>query len=374
MTATPLVLQLFEAAQAVEEGAHESALIKLDRLIAAAPQDGEAVDRLARAFAVALKARLSGDATGIGNLYVDTRDPRDMLAAFEVLVSATPFIRFGHSAANHAIAAVMAGATHVHIVDIGLGSGVQWLHLLELVAGPDAPAIHLTGIDVPAPGDQPAARIAQAGEAIARRAAALGIGFTFEPIAGFVEDLDLQGLTGRADELLIVNAALALHHIPCDGGRRDDVLKRLRELQPAALCLVEPDVEHNALPFGQRVTESIVHYLTVFDALQAALPTHPAERSTLESAFFGREILNIVVGEGAARVERHERHDAWQARLRRLDYSGIDLATLIAPVREELALAAPFEVTVDDGVLLLSWRSLPVLAVSAWTPTPAATA
>lgn len=366
MAATPVVLQLFEAAQAVEEGAHDSALSKLDRLIATTPHDGDAVDRLARAFAVALKARLSGDATGLGNLYVDTRDPRDMLAAFELLRSATPIVRFGHSAVNQAIARAIAGAPRVHLLDIGLGSGVQWLQLLDRIAGPAAPAIHLTGIDLPAPGENAAARIEQTGLVIARRAEMLGIRLTFEPVAAFVEGFDFNGLSRRGDERLIVNAALALHHIPCDGGHRDEVLARVRDLQPAALYLVEPDVEHNALPFGQRMTESIVHYLTVFDALQATLPAHPAERETLESAFFGREILNIVVGEGIERIERHERHHAWRERLRRLGYDGIDLSDSMDQVRDELTLAPPFDVTMEDGMMLLSWRALPVMAASAW--------
>ncbi len=146
-----------------------------------------------------------------------------------------------------------------------------------------------------------------------------------------------------------------------------EVAARLRALDPTALCLVEPDVEHNALPFGARITESIVHYLTVFDALESTLGEHAAERATLETAFFGREILNIVVGEGGERVERHERHRAWMARLTRAHFTQIDLAAVRGTVERELSVAPPFNIALDERCLVLSWRSLSVLAVSAWT-------
>ena len=367
-TPRPVVLQLFQAAQDLDAGDRDAAIAKVDQLLADTPADGEAVDRLARAFASALKARITGDAVGVGNLYVDTRDPRDMLKAFEVLAAATPFIRFGHAAANHALLHAIGTARQVHIVDIGLGSGVQWMHLLDAIA-PDTRAsmsLRITGIDVPVPGPDPEARLKQAGAVLADRARALGIDFAFVPVAGLVEQLDLHALVDPTHPCLVVNAALALHHVPVTDGRRDAVLSRLRALNPAALCLVEPDVEHNALPFGPRVTESIIHYLTVFDALAATLDGHGAERATLESAFFGREILNIVVGEGDERVERHERHDAWHARLTGDGYRPIDLTQVHATVAKELSVSAPFAIIDDGTFMVLTWRDLPVLAVSAW--------
>lgn len=364
----PVVLELFEAAQDLDAGHRDAAVAKVDQLLARAPADGEAVDRLARAFAAALKARITGEAGGVGNLYMDTRDPRDMLKAFEVLAAATPFIRFGHAAANHAMLHAIGSQTRVHIVDIGVGSGVQWLHWLNATAPAARPglSLRLTGIDVPAPGPDPTARITQAGAMLAGHARALGIDFEFVPVAGLVEQLDLQALVDPNHPCLVVNAALALHHVPVTNGRRDAVLSRLRALNPAALCLVEPDVEHNALPFAPRITESIIHYLTVFDALESTLSDHGPERATLESAFFGREILNIVVGEGDDRVERHERHQAWYARLTQCGFASVDLATVHDAVAGELSVQPPFAITRDDAFVVLTWRNLPVLAVSAW--------
>lgn len=65
-------------------------------------------------------------------------------------------------------------------------------------------------------------------------------------------------------------------------------------MRPLILTLVEPDSEHNALPLLQRLPEAFHHYLIVFEALDTLLANSPRARTVLESAFFGREIINIL--------------------------------------------------------------------------------
>jgi hypothetical protein len=366
---------LFDAAEAIDAGRDQQARDVLSGILSDASATGDALERVTRIFAHGLRARLDGDLSGAGNLYLSGKDPRDMLAAFLVLVRSTPFIRFGYAAANHALARALAAADRVHVMDIGIGSGAQWMLFLELLAAQHrkSPPVHLTGIDVPAPGEYPEARLQQAGAALAQRAAELGIPFVYDSVAGLVERLDLAALHPRHDETLAVNAAFALHHLSSDQSAgdhsRDAVLRRIRDLRPAALTLVEPEVEHNALPFVSRVTESLMHYLTVFDALDAQLPRDQPERSTLEEAFFGREILNIL-GEGHDRVERHERYSGWHDRLCRNGYEAVDLAGLGGELEEELHLDPPFGLLAYGGAELLTWKTLPVVAASAWTPAP----
>jgi hypothetical protein len=371
-----LLPRLLEAADAIESGqaGRSSDLLRVIRRDTR--PDGPPVERLARAFARGLDARLAGDAFGTGNLYLENPDPRDMLAAFHVLMRSTPLIRFGYAAANHALARELEGAGPVHIVDIGIGSGYQWFSFLDLLSsrGQTSAPVRLTGIDVPAPGADPSGRLQEVGRTLGRRAGELGIPFSFEAVVGQVEDMDLRGLRPRDGEALAVNASFALHHLPSEGcpvdpGRtRDAVLRRIGDLRPAILTLAEPDVEHNALPLLPRLAESFVHYLTVFDALEALLPSQSAERVTLETAFFGREIRNIVVGEGSDRVERHERHWSWRDRLCRQGFEAIDLGGFAPDLGRELQLRPPFALTEDQGMMVLSWRRLPIIAGSAWKP------
>jgi len=106
----------------------------------------------------------------------------------------------------------------------------------------------------------------------------------------------------------------------------------------------------------------------VFDALEGNLEQHPAERLTLEQAFFGREILNIVTGEGIDRVERHERHEAWATRFHRHGFSAFDVRDVEAPLKASTNLSAPWGMIARPDALMLTWRDHPMLAASAWRP------
>jgi hypothetical protein len=365
--------RVLEAAEAVADGHRNKATILLEELLEDAPARGSALQRVTHCFAQALRARLAGDQSGAGNLYLDGHGPGDMLAAYQVLMRATPIVRFGYATANQALDQALDDAPAVHLIDIGIGSGAQWLTFFPLLAARRRiPAVRLTGIDLPYPGSDPDARLRAAGEVLGRQARQLGIPFAFQAVAAPVEDVDFAPLAARPGEVLAVNAAFALHHIPADDAsadadrNRDAVLRRLAALRPRRLTLVEPNAEHNALSFLPRVSESLVHYLTVFDALGTQLPEDSPERAVLERAFFGREILNIVSGEGPQRVERHEHRWSWNRRLRGQGFGEVDCASLADGVRHALDLSSPWAVTADSGALLLSWRHIPLLAASAW--------
>jgi hypothetical protein len=369
----PFLVRVLDRAEVIEGGPARDAETMLGRLLEDAPAAGSAEQRVTHFFAQSLLARLSGDTSGAGNLYHQGASPGDMLGAFQVLVEATPFVRFAYHSCNRLLDRALKDEPRAHVIDIGIGSGSQWFPFLEALArsrsGP--PHLRLTGIDAPAPGtDQ---RLRQVGESLGAHAKRLGVPFCFEPVTALVEDLRPRDFRTRPDEALAINAVLALHHVPeAEPGApsardRNAVLRRLRRLRPRALVLVEPDVEHHALSFLPRLSESFVHYLTVFDALETLLG-HVRERGVIERAFFGRELRNIVIGEGAQRLERHERHQSWQRRLRRAGLSALDCGWLADGLRADLELGAPFALERDRGALLLSWKKVPLLAVSAWRP------
>jgi hypothetical protein len=234
--------------------------------------------------------------------------------------------------------------------------------------------VRLTGIDIPAPGPDPTQRLREVAARVQHHADVLGVPFVCEMIASPVEEVDVAAIQQHADEALVINAAFALHHIAADDGvadpahSRDAVLCRLHGLHPRLLMLVEPDAEHNGLPFVPRVREALAHYLTVFDALDVLLPADRPERTIIEQAFFGREMLNIIAGEGTQRVERHERHTSWQRRLMTSNFTAIDLWHLRSHLERSLKLTPPFDLLRASGGLSLAWKDVPLVAVSAWKP------
>ncbi len=326
-----------------------------------------AVDRLQAAFGRALRARLDGSGLDAGNLYELGAGPDEMLAAYDVLARRTPFIRFGWAAANRAILAALGGRRRLHVVDVGVGWGGQWIELLDRVAaaGP-ATSVRLTGIEIPTPGDDPETQLRQVGARLGGHAARVGVPFVFTGVASPIQAVD--AITCEPDEVLVVNAAFALHHVPDADGveatSRDAVLRRLWSWGPAALVLVEPDADHAAPPFEPRVEAAVRHYGAVFDALAATCADEPRARRVIEAAFFGREILNVVAAEGPARVERHEPLAGWVTRRERLGATPTDPDP--GPLASELELAAGFAIHARDGALTLSWRGTPVVNAMAW--------
>lgn len=350
--------------------------------------------RLARIMAESLLDRLEGDDEDSKNLYECTGNERltlsgcqhyseaDMLAAYQVLVDRTPIIRFGHAVANAAIARSLAGEPDVHLIDIGIGRGSQWMGLLgDLSSSPlGAPKVRLTGIELPYPGSDPAERLKLVGHKLAAQADAVGVPFVFEPIAALAENV--ESFSTRPGEAVAINAAFSLHHTPAGDAvtdlsrSRDALLRRLRALKPRIFTLIEPDVEHNAGSLSRRVRAAAAHYAAVFDLLGAMLPDDERARTILEEGFFGREIHNIVSSEGSGRVERHESLDAWRTRITAHGFEPLDLSPIASRAVAALDLSrseanSSFDVSLRDGALELVWKGTPLFAVSAWRPASA---
>ncbi|MES2643459.1 MAG: GRAS family protein [Myxococcota bacterium] len=359
LTTQPDILERVQAAGRLLAARDPEVGESLDALLADTEAPSGPRERLARLVVGALLARRQGAAADIGNLYGGAAGPAEMLGAFEVFVRDTPLVRFAHHAANAAHLAAIGDAASVCILDIGLGLGSQWEPLLrDLGRRPGgAPRLHLVGIDLPAPGSDPAAALDAVGARLAGVAAACGVPFTFTALPGRIEDVDLPA--ARHGECLTINAAFALHHT--GAADRDDTLRRLAATGADAIVLCEPEADHDAPAFPDRLDAALHHYGLVFQVLDRCLPAGPAARAVIEGQFFGREIHNVVVGEGAARVERHAPAADWSRRLRAaglrpipVDPGGVpDLPEGVAVV----ALGPACALTVDGH---------PLVVVSAW--------
>jgi hypothetical protein len=311
---------------------------------------GDPERRLAALFAQALDARMGLHERDDGNLYLaDVDGGASMIDAFGVLAERTPLIAFGYAGANAAMSDAFGSASEIDIIDIGIGLGCQWRALLRDLGrrSPRPPYLRLTGIDLPAPGPDPMRMLRDVGRDLCRAARAAGVPFSYRPIAKPVERVDFPRAPPDSRPLA-VNAAFSLHHLS-DGvsasglaATRDGVLRRLHGLLPSILTLVEPDADHNDLPFVERVLEAYRHYSIVFDIFEDLLPRASHARAVLERAFFGREVRNIVASEGDDRVERHERLESWRRRLMQDGFSPLALDAHAAGLRESLRLRVPF--------------------------------
>ena len=82
----------------------------------------------------------------------------------------------------------------------------------------------------------------------------------------------------------------------------------------------------------------------------------------------GREIVNVVGGEGADRVERQESFPQWRRRMEGHGWRGVDLTSSEPAVRGVVRVEPPLDVHPSDGGLTLAWKRVPLVTVSAWKP------
>ena len=371
----PALAQVLHTGYTLAQGDLAASEDALGQLAGIACSTGSPEERIALAFARAFAARLAADENAhAGNLYSSTFGVMDMISAFGVLIRETPLVTIGHLFSNLTILEAVTNAPEVHILDLGIGAGLQWLHLLEmLVSRPGgAPKVRITGVDIPAAEGAPEAKLVETGLRLQQHAAQLGIEFSYTYLAAKLEDVYLQESYFAPSEVLVVNAAFTLHHLPDQllgqPDQRDRVLQQIKQLQPKVFTLTEPDSEHNNLNFVPRLRASLRHYYTVFDVLDSVLPPHLPERQVIEQEFFGREVINVISCEGEARVERHERNAAWQRRLTRIGFKPYTSSVLAPQLVDYLHLHENFTLTANGAGYTLCWKDTPLVAATAWMP------
>jgi hypothetical protein len=265
-------------------------------------------------FARALSRHLSRAPDSAGNLYLAPFDVRQ-IRLFDLLARGLPSVAQATCEANRILLSFCRRRAAVTLVDVGIGEGRQLAALLrQMASSAHLPRrIAIVGIE-PCPRSLTTARATL--EAVAREE---GLALDFHEVQGEIEHLspaDWQRVQ-RLGAGAIVNASFALHHIR-KSDERDQVLRRLRALEPEALILTEPDVDHFDPDLRRRFHSCWVHFRATFDLIDAS-QLDDDEKDLLKAGFFGREIGDILGSPEADRCERHEPLDGWR---RRLDQAG----------------------------------------------------
>ncbi|XP_020600095.1 LOW QUALITY PROTEIN: scarecrow-like protein 18 [Phalaenopsis equestris] len=320
---------------------------------------GDAADRLTHHFTRALSLRLRF-------LPPSPHDPSHSSLSFNQL---TPFLRFSHLTANQAILEAANNRPSLHILDFDTGHGLQWPLLLQAIADrshfPNPPSIQITatGTDL--------SLLFQTGRRLQSFADSLGLCFHFHPIC-ISQTTSFSFPTNRG-EILAVNCALFLHKLIKDDGFHElkQFLQAVKGMNPAVVTVAEKEAKHSSPLFLQRFAEALGYYSAVFESLEATLPPSSRERMVVERMWIGREIEDIVAGEGEGRRERHERFERWEGLMKDAGFVVKPLSGFaLAQARLLLRLHYPSEgyrVEMMKGSLFLGWKGKPLYAVSAWS-------
>lgn len=225
---------------------------------------------------------------------------------FELLIQQLPLATLTQNCANALLVEGLKNQTNPVLMDIGIGTGMQIVNVLQLLMQhTDNQIERLTIIGV-----EPFADALQTAE---KSFAAFKLPFqiTFIPHVAFIEKMtlaEIQALLPAAYDSLIVNASFALHHIQ-QAEQREAVLGYIRELAPKAFVLSEPVSDHFEPHYATRFQNAVKHYGLVFEVIDC-LSITPQEKAALK-LFFSREIDDVLGHAEDVRVEKQYATPQW---------------------------------------------------------------
>lgn len=364
---------LVEAATAISEGKKELAAEILTRLHNLSNVHGSSEQRLTAYMVHALRSRLENKSL-VTELYGE-----EHMKGTQLLYDASPCFKLGFMAANLAILDTLT--THqsskrkLNILDFEIRHTGQYEHLIHSLSarrsGVTPTSLKITTVAQRA-GDED--RLKAIGECLRKLADGVGISLTLSILSQKTFELTRHALGIDSDDILAVNFSFRLSQIPDESvtteNPRDELLRRVKQLSPVVMTLVEQELNTNTKPFVARAGEVWGYYSPLFDALDATMPRDASDRFKMEECL-GRKIRNSVACEDWERVERCEVFGKWRARL---SMAGFELKppsqhtgdAMRGPLNSLPRGTLGFTVTEENGAICFGWMGRTLTVTSAW--------
>ncbi|XP_059429414.1 scarecrow-like protein 33 [Corylus avellana] len=373
---------LIQCAQAVSAGDIRTANELLKQIRQHSSPYGDGSHRLAHFFANGLEARLAGTGIGTQIFYSSSISKRisvsEILKAYKVLLSVSPFRRTSLFFASKMIHKVAEKATSLHIIDFGIEYGFHWpilIHKLSKKAG-GPPKLRITGIELPQPGFRPTESIEETGRRLAKYCERFNVPFEYHALASQNwETIQIEELKIDRNEMIAVNCMYRFKNLLDETveetNPRDAVLNLIRRINPDIFVHSIVNGAYNAPFFVTRFREALYHFSTLYDILDVTLPRENQLRLMFEREILGREAMNVVACEGLQRVERPEIYKQWQVRTIRAGFKELPLdqevLTLYRSKMKEW-YHKDFVLDEDNHWMLQGWKGRIVCACSCWVP------
>jgi len=229
---------------------------------------------------------------------------------FNLLIKEFPFVKWGHEIVNNLICSRLINTNKAIIIDIGIGQGIQMINLLnKLKPLKNLEQVVILGIE---PFEDALNLSVQNMNNIKPE---LPFDLEFIPLKGFIQNIDIDTLKRTLDGYegrTIINSSLAMHHIQTLE-ERIGVLNTLRELDPYAIVLVEPNIDHYEPDFYRRFQNCYQHFYHIFKVVDSLNIDNKLKNGL--KMFFGREIEDIIGNKNEERYEKHEPAYRWIEKL-----------------------------------------------------------
>lgn len=370
-----------EAATAISEGKNEQVNELLTRLGRISNAKGNSEQRLAFYMGNALRARACPNEIPppVRELYSE-----DQMQAMYSLYDISPCFKFGLLAANlvmlEAITFALQEGIKVHVIDFDIGHGAQYINLLRalaerrsqiMAAGAGSFELKVTVVETEVDNRGVMESVK---DGLVKLAEKVGITLKFAGLTRKITELTRESLGCEDGEAIVVNFAFKLHRVPDESvsmdNLRDELLRRVKGLNPRAVTLVEQEMSGNTASFMNRVNECCGYFGALLDSFDSTLPKDHLDRVRVEEGL-GRKMANSVACEGRERVERAEVFGKWRARM---GMAGFELKPLSQSVAESMRARfnstrggnPGFTVKEESGGVGFGWMGRTLTVASAW--------
>ncbi|KAK6930267.1 Transcription factor GRAS [Dillenia turbinata] len=324
---------------------------------------GNPVQRLVYYFCEALRERIDRETGRIAfkgvrsSLSSDIEDSMmtlspTLLAYFQVI----PFGQIAHVSGIQPIIESVTQANRVHLVDLGIRSGVHWTIFMQALASRSEPPID--SLTITAIGTKSKGKIEETGARLAAFARRMNLPFSLHVVmVSDMVDLNESLLQVDAEEVAVFSP-FSLKSMISQPTWLESLMRVLRNINPCIMVVSEVEANHNSRVFGNRSIESLFHF------------GDDPNRLAMESTYCSFGIRNIEAAEGGERTVCHVKIEVWRAFFARFGVMGAELSmsTLYQAslIREKFACGSKCTLDMDEKCLLVGWRGTPIISLSAW--------
>ncbi|KAK1399509.1 scarecrow-like protein 8 [Heracleum sosnowskyi] len=360
---------LTEAATAISEGKLDIVNEILTRVSKVSNTQGTSEERLMAYMCSALKTRLN-QTENSQDLY-----GKDHLVSIQMLYEVSPCFKLGFMAANLAILEAVPDDENnvkLHVIDFDIGQAGQYVHLLHALAAKRS-ATKSISLKITTFLDH-AADLKTVGDGLKVLASKVGVNLNFRVMNLRINEFDIESFGLEDDEILAVNFAFRLYKLPDESvsteNLRDELLRRVKNLSPKVVTLVEKEMNANTASFVARVNETCGYYGALFESLDATVPRNKVERVKIEEGL-SRKMCNSVACEGRDRVERCEVLGKWRARMRMAGFEEKRLSqklgeSLRVKLNSGTRVNPGFTIKDEAGAISFGWMGRTLTVASAW--------
>ncbi|KAJ8766336.1 hypothetical protein K2173_022395 [Erythroxylum novogranatense] len=337
---------------------------------------GNPVERLVYYFSQALRQRIDRQT---GRAAADDQTKQEELDMNRSLMIATPstlaarkrmpFGELVHALGPQEIIENVANSKRIHIIDLFIRTGVQWISFMHSFVPQGRCSIELLKITAIAT-DSYKDLVENACKRLKTFAESENIPFCINLVV-VADMLDLKHgmFDTREDETIVVYSEFGLRSLIQQPNRLEVLMKVVRNLKPRVMVVVEVEARNNSLSFVNRFVEALFFFGAWFDCFDASMERDCAHRMEMESVY-GYGMANMVAAEGVERKIRHVTIDVWRAFLARFGMVDTELSTSsmyqASLLLQKFPCGSSYTLDKNQNSLLIGWKGTPLISLSIW--------